>query len=59
MLRVDSNDVPMTQTDLWNQKLQIHEGRAHKIVLDKSLFVQMYPTDKTIRPQSRKREVHL
>ena len=40
MLRVDSNDISVTQNDLCNQKLQTQEGRSHKLVLDKSLFDQ-------------------
>ena len=38
MLRVECNDMPMTQKGLYTQRLQIHEGRSHDIELDKSLF---------------------
>ena len=43
MLRVDSNDMPMTQNDPYKQKLQIDEGRSHKIVLDKFYFTVCSP----------------
>ena len=42
ILGLDCHDMQMTQKDVSNQKLQMHEGRSNKIVLEKSLFFKMY-----------------
>ena len=40
LLKVDSIDMPITQNKLCNQKLQVHEGRSRKMLLDKFMFDQ-------------------
>ena len=42
VFRPDSTDMSMIQNKLYNQKLQVHEGRLRKIMLDKLIFDRIY-----------------